>query len=103
MQKFQQLRCDVLVQCCQSGRVAARPSKACNKTITYRVIHGRHDYRDDRGGTLRRPGCRDCIDNDYANTLLSQLAGKLSEALVVSLRPAQLEHIVLALDQSVFT
>ena len=51
-------------------------------------IHERHNYRNSGGSALRRAGCRDCTDHDYARTVVSQLAGKRGETLVMPLRPA---------------
>src|SRR5262245_10745759 len=102
MQKLHELRRYVLVQRCQSRGVAAGPSKTFHESAAYWVIHARHDNRDDGGGALRRAGSCDGNDNDYAGTPLHQLPGKCRKALVVSLRPMWFEHIVLALDQSVF-
>src|SRR5262245_30114681 len=86
-----------------TGDVAARPVETGDEAELNRVAAG---YEDDRDRRSRRLGynCRgDVMRSDHRHLTAYQIGCEVGQSVVLVLRPAILDHDILALDVTGFT
>ena len=92
----------LLVEKIDTGRIAARSGKACDKTHPDRVFADAEDDRDRRGRSFGRKRGRIGERGDHGHATAHEIGHERWQAIILALQPVVLNHYVLALDVAGF-
>jgi hypothetical protein len=102
VQESQPLGDSLLVEKIDTGRIAARPRKAGNKTHPHRVLADAEDDRDRRGRSFGRKRGSIGERGDHGHATAHEIGHERRQAIVLAIQPVVLNHYVLALDVAGF-
>src|SRR5262249_22877935 len=91
-----------LIEKIETGRIASRPRKACNKTQLHWILADAEDDRNRRGRSFGRKRGSIGERDDHGHATAHEIRHERRQTIVLAIQPVVLNHYVLALDVAGF-
>src|SRR5262249_59570278 len=91
-----------LIEKIETGRIASRPRKACNKTQLHWILADAEDDRNRRGRSFGRKRGSIGERDDHGHATAHEIRHERRQTIVLAIQPVVLNHYVLPLDVTGF-